>query len=279
MTARPSFRTRLRPAGNTRPAQQYLAKIWSCIRSNLKRQSIAIYGFRIAEPQHDGTPHWHLLLFSAPESIQDLKDIVSKHALKDSPEEAGGTEASLRLQAHRPQQGLCSRPHREVRGQEHRWTSRRLRLEWKASNRYSRTGGRLGRDVGNSTVPADRRAACRRLARAAACARSPTGSVIHLIEAHNAVNKVAGIEGRKNASVAWDQYCRAQGGVFCGRHARIKLAMTTPETVGQNTETLHHSVPTALKRKRLSPSMIPPPLSGQAHVSCTGSSNRPGTNG
>ena len=67
------------------------------------------------------------------------------------------------------------------------------------------------------------------------CARLaalPTGAPAHLRQAHDAVNKVAVIEGRENASVAWDHYCKAQGRVFCGRDARIKLAMLTPEKPG-----------------------------------------------
>ena len=51
----------------------------------------------------------------------------------------------------------------------------------------------------------------------------PAGAPEHLVKAHNAVNKVAVFEGRDNASVAWDHYVRAQGGVFCGRDYAIKL--------------------------------------------------------
>lgn len=61
----------------------------------------------------------------------------------------------------------------------------------------------------------------------------PAGAPSHLRQAYDAVNKVAVIEGRENASVAWDHYCKAQGGVFCGRDARIKLAMLTPEKLGR----------------------------------------------
>lgn len=33
--------------------------------------------------------------------------------------------------------------------------------------------------------------------------------------------------------MAWDHYCKAQGGVFCGRDAQIKIAMLTPEKLGR----------------------------------------------
>lgn len=44
-------------------AQQYLAKQWGRFLSACARWGVELYGFRIAEPNHDGTPHWHALLF------------------------------------------------------------------------------------------------------------------------------------------------------------------------------------------------------------------------
>lgn len=44
-------------------AQKYLSAAWSRCRSAAGRAGMDWYGFRIAEPQHDGTPHWHCLLF------------------------------------------------------------------------------------------------------------------------------------------------------------------------------------------------------------------------
>ncbi|RZS56714.1 replication endonuclease [Sphaerotilus mobilis] len=49
-------------------AQRWLAGQWAKFRSAADRQGLDVYGFRIAEPQHDGTPHWHALLFH-PERV------------------------------------------------------------------------------------------------------------------------------------------------------------------------------------------------------------------
>ena len=44
-------------------AQKYLVHCWAKARALLKFYDIKIYGLWVAEPHHDGTPHWHLILF------------------------------------------------------------------------------------------------------------------------------------------------------------------------------------------------------------------------
>ncbi|MGZ5817885.1 MAG: hypothetical protein ACXWJD_03975, partial [Burkholderiaceae bacterium] len=65
----------------------------------------------------------------------------------------------------------------------------------------------------------------------------PSDAPVHLVDAHSACNKVAAVEGEK-ASVAWDRYVRAQGGVFVGRAYRIRLAMEEGQGVGRYGEPL-----------------------------------------
>lgn len=73
-------------------AQEYLCRLWQRIRAKLHRDGIGVYGFRIAEPHHDGTPHWHLLLFVAPHRASGLEEIIRRYALEDSPDEPGARE-------------------------------------------------------------------------------------------------------------------------------------------------------------------------------------------
>ncbi|MDO9141116.1 MAG: replication endonuclease [Methylobacter sp.] len=70
-------------------AQHYLTKIWSQIRAELDRHHIKPYGFRVAEPHHDGTPHWHILLFMNPADEAVVTATLNKYALKEDGQEKG----------------------------------------------------------------------------------------------------------------------------------------------------------------------------------------------
>lgn len=76
-----------------RDAQKYLCRVWSRIRAALAREDIRIFGFRVVEPHHDGTPHWHMLLFMRPECIDAARDIMCYHARIDDSEELQSQKA------------------------------------------------------------------------------------------------------------------------------------------------------------------------------------------
>ncbi|NQV68847.1 MAG: replication endonuclease [Pseudohongiella sp.] len=73
-------------------AQQYLCKLWARIRTKLNNNGIHIYGFRVSEPQHDGTPHWHLLLYTAPKHVKRIMREIKSYALQDSSDERGASK-------------------------------------------------------------------------------------------------------------------------------------------------------------------------------------------
>lgn len=72
-----------------REAQKYLAGQWAKARAAIKRAGWYVYGFRIAEPHHDGTPHWHLLLFTPPEHAPGVLGVMRRYALQVDGDEAG----------------------------------------------------------------------------------------------------------------------------------------------------------------------------------------------
>jgi len=59
----------------------YLAKLWSLTRAALKRGDAPVYGFRVCEAHHDGTPHWHLLLFMRPADKWRVISTLQRYAL------------------------------------------------------------------------------------------------------------------------------------------------------------------------------------------------------
>jgi hypothetical protein len=72
--------------------QQYLVKLWSRIRAKLHREGIPVYGFRVSEPQHDATPHWHLLLFMEPGRAETVRDVLKTYALQADGDEPGAAQ-------------------------------------------------------------------------------------------------------------------------------------------------------------------------------------------
>lgn len=75
-----------------REGQEQLRRVWARIRARLNREGIRPYGFRVAEPHHDGTPHWHLLVFLPQDDIERARAIVRHYALEDAPDEPGAAE-------------------------------------------------------------------------------------------------------------------------------------------------------------------------------------------
>ena len=70
-------------------ATGYLCKLFSRIRSKIKRDGIDYFGLRVVEPHHDGTPHWHMLFFVRPEHLDSLTDIIRDYALAEDGHEPG----------------------------------------------------------------------------------------------------------------------------------------------------------------------------------------------
>lgn len=72
-------------------AQKYLVECWARVRAQMARDGVKVYGLRIAEPHHDATPHWHLILFYRKDAKakQRMRAAFIKHFLFDSADEKG----------------------------------------------------------------------------------------------------------------------------------------------------------------------------------------------
>ncbi len=82
-------------------AQKYLSKQWGRARAAADRRGLQWYGFRIAEPNHDGTPHWHMLLFFDRQAgnrpaYRVLVRLLRRYFFwNDSPDEKGARRARI----------------------------------------------------------------------------------------------------------------------------------------------------------------------------------------
>lgn len=73
--------------------QQYLRGVWSRIRAKLHREDVRIFGIRVAEPHHDGTPHWHMLIFMLPEDVDFVRRTAARYASKEDAHELNNDQA------------------------------------------------------------------------------------------------------------------------------------------------------------------------------------------
>lgn len=89
-----------RYAGHTpREAQAYLCKLWSRARPALARRKVTPYGFRIAEPHHDGCPHWHMMLFMSADHVAEFRAVMRRYALAVDADEPGAQANRIKFQA------------------------------------------------------------------------------------------------------------------------------------------------------------------------------------
>lgn len=88
--------------------QIYLCAVWAKIRAAWKKKGYAPYGFRVAEPHHDGCPHWHLLLFVDAAQAADMLAIARAYALKDNPNESGAQKRRFTVKRIDPAQGSAT---------------------------------------------------------------------------------------------------------------------------------------------------------------------------
>lgn len=218
-----------------REGQEYLCKQWARLRSAAtagKRGELGRqwYGFRIAEPQHDGTPHWHLLLFMPHEvgglrSAEVMRSLFLGYFLEnDSPEERGAAEyrvdfeeidwskgsavgyvikyVSKNIDGHGVELDLYGEPaitsSQRVRAWARTWGVRQFQQVGGAPVGVWRELRRVHPDNVPETAPAPLR---------------------ECISAMNVAKVEPGVQ-----SLAWAKYTRAQGGTgVCRKALRVKL--------------------------------------------------------
>lgn len=225
-----------------REAQQHHVRNWARIRAALARRELRMYGFRIAEPNHDGCPHWHLLVFFSPHwpgwteraALPRVCAIVRRYCLQDSGNERGARQHRCDFKPMDATKGTAAgyiakyvaknidgyRLDKDLIGNDAISTSQRVDA-W-----ASTWGIRQFQQVGGPPVTVWRE--LRRIAAMPEAAPEP------MRLAHAAANRVSDLETGEVKSVSWARYVKAQGGPHCGRKYRVRLMKTVPGDDGVN---------------------------------------------
>ncbi|UYB59798.1 replication endonuclease [Klebsiella michiganensis] len=92
-TTKAGYRNSKWNGANPSDTQSYLTGLWARIRAKLHREEIRIFGIRVAEPHHDGTPHWHMLMFMLPEDVERVRLIIRDYAWEEDRNELRSNKA------------------------------------------------------------------------------------------------------------------------------------------------------------------------------------------
>jgi hypothetical protein len=85
---------------------QYLGGIFQKMRSYLDKKHLPpLFGFRATEPHHDGTPHWHMIVFIAPEHVKKTLAIIRREAMREDRHEDGAKKRRVDIKPIDPKRG------------------------------------------------------------------------------------------------------------------------------------------------------------------------------
>jgi hypothetical protein len=71
----------------------------------MKYAGVLLYGIRAAEPHHDGTPHWHAVLYASEPDTRTIARIVTDEWLSEYADEPGATEHRVKVTEEDPEKG------------------------------------------------------------------------------------------------------------------------------------------------------------------------------
>ncbi len=222
-----------------REAQQYLALVWKRIAAQLRRDGLKVCGFRIAEPNHDGTPHWHFILFmgsvvgdESRRALPRVAAVIRRYALQDSGDEKGAKQHRFKPVRIDWSKGTAAgyiakyvaknidgeHLEKDLFGNDAMTAAKRVDA-WASAWRM-----RQFQQIGGAPVTVWRE--LRRLKEVA----EDAPDVLKI--AFEACNKIEAAEGVAAKGANFAEYLKAQGGVFVGRDYKIRLAME--ERDGEN---------------------------------------------
>ncbi len=92
-----------------RDTQDYLNQnVWALTRAQNARDGIAPYGFRVAEPHHDGCTHWHMVLFMPAAHLPVFIRNLSRYALAEDGDAPGAQAKRVTFKELDPAEGTAA---------------------------------------------------------------------------------------------------------------------------------------------------------------------------
>ena len=143
-----------------RDAQKYLSKVWSLVRSKWQKAGVSRFGFRIAEPHHDGCPHWHLLLWIPKDQVDHAMSIYRLYSLAMDGEERGADLRRFRFDLIDSDAGSAtgyiskyiSKNVDGLTADGESWSSDSVRTAWRVEAWASTWGLRQFQQIGGASV-------------------------------------------------------------------------------------------------------------------------------
>jgi hypothetical protein len=86
-------------------AHAFIKRIMNRSIAQFARDGLNYMGYKVVEPHHDGTPHWHSALFILPKDKQAVSEILTHYALQEYGDERGAKKHRIKIKDHDPKQG------------------------------------------------------------------------------------------------------------------------------------------------------------------------------
>lgn len=214
-------------------AHAYLNTVWQRTRAQNGRDNLTPYGFRIAEPHHDGCTHWHMLFFMPADQVETFKQNLTDYAVAEDRAELGdNVTPRIKFEQIDPAKGTAAGYMMKYVGKnigentvkEDIFGNEIITLEMRVDAWAGTWGIRQFQAIGQPPVTTYREF---RRVPAEAIAQAPE----HVKAAHAACQRVMASEPNPETgeiellhAASWAEYIKAQGGMNMGRDYRIAVA-------------------------------------------------------
>lgn len=212
-------------------AHGHLNTVWQRTRAQNGRDGVQPYGFRIAEPHHDGCAHWHMLMFMPSAQVAAFKANLKFYALQEYGSEAGASNTRVKFEQIDPAKGgaagymakyVGKNIGNENDSENDIFGNQIITSEMRVDAWAGTWGIRQFQAIGQAPVTAWREL---RRVPALAIEHAPA----HVKAAHAACQRIETKDAETGEIVCthaanWAEYLRAQGGVNLGRDYRIGVA-------------------------------------------------------